>query len=145
MPPRHRKSEAVTRHSMAVSKKQELEAARINPDLKEHSDTDSSEEDYVTSGKKKNRLHTPIPRSSWQMECLEAMRKGDCGRLRVAFGRKGANINLVTKEKAYGGFRYITWGKNSYGGDPDKQTLLHLAVRPDNAKSDKRRRRGAQG
>ena len=134
MPPRHRKSEATTRHSMAVSKKKELEEARVNPDLRVHSDTDSSEEDYPAFGKKRNRLHTPVPRSSWQMEALEAMRLGDVFRLRTVYERKGANVNLATKEKAYGGFRYITWGPKSYGGEPDGETMLHLAVRPDNGR-----------
>ena len=96
--------------------------------------TDSSEEEYPAFGKKRNRLHTPVPRSSWQMEALEAMRLGDVFRLRTVYERKGANVNLATKEKAYGGFRYITWGPKSYGGEPDGETMLHLAVRPDNGR-----------
>ena len=134
MPPRHRKSEATTRHSMAISKKKELAEARINPDMRVESATDSSEEEYPAFGKKRNRLHTPVPRSSWQMEALESMRLGDVFRLWTVYGRKGANVNLVTKDRAYGGFRYITWGPRTYGGEPDGETMLHLAVRPDNAR-----------
>ena len=54
------------------------------------------------------------------MEVLEANRLGDVERLRVAFRRPGANVNLRTAEGAYGGFRYATWGTHSsyLGGNP---------------------------
>jgi hypothetical protein len=51
--------------------------------------------------------------------------------------RKGANVNVQTKAGGYGGFRYMTWG-DSYGGKPDGETLLHLAVRSECAKYPKR-------
>lgn len=129
-----RLSEARTRHSVAETKKKELKDARVNPANRDAGDTDSScaDSDDDAGSKRKNRLHTPVPRSSWQMECLEANRRGDIKRLRAVYARKEAKINLVTAERAYGGFRYVTWGKKSYGGDPDGQTMLHLAVRPDN-------------
>ena len=47
------------------------------------------------------------------------------------FSRKGSNINQQIVGGAYGGYKFPTWG-NLYGGNVLGQTMLHLAVRPDN-------------
>ena len=74
-------------------------------------------------------------RVSWALQALDGNRQGDVAKLRDAFSKKrpGSNVNTVTVNGAYGGFRFPTWGKKSgYGGDVAGETLLHLAVRDDN-------------
>jgi len=119
----------------------ELAAERVA--LQEEKGEESSDDEFLMPGERrlKNRLKLEVPRQSWQMEVLEANRLGDVERLRVAFKRPGANVNLRTAEGAYGGFRYATWGTHSsyLGGNPSGESLLMLAARPDNAQYPNRR------
>ena len=119
----------------------ELAAERVA--LQEEKGEESSDDEFLMPGERrlKNRLKLEVPRQSWQMEVLEANRLGDVERLRVAFRRPGANVNLRTAEGAYGGFRYATWGTHSsyLGGNPSGESLLMLAARPDNAQYPNRR------
>jgi hypothetical protein len=74
-------------------------------------------------------------RVSWALQALDANRQGDVDKLRDAFSkaRAGSNVNTVTLNGAYGGYRFPTWGKKSgYGGDLSGETMLHLCVREDN-------------
>ena len=80
----------------------------------------------------------PSPESrriSWALQALDSNRQGDLAKLRDAFSksRPGSNINTVTLNGAYGGYRFPTWGKKSgYAGDVGGESLLHLCVREDN-------------
>jgi len=119
----------------------ELAAERVA--LQEEKEEESEDDEFLmpTERIKRNRLKLEVPRQSWQMEVLEANRIGDVERLRVAFKRPGATVDLKTLEGAYGGFRYATWGtQSSYlGGNPSGESLLMLAARPDNAQYPHRR------
>ncbi|GMI11830.1 hypothetical protein TrLO_g14757 [Triparma laevis f. longispina] len=72
-------------------------------------------------------------RVAWQLQAIEANRQGDSEKMKEAFdfSRKGSNINQKIVSGAYGGYKFPTWG-NLYGGNVSGQTMLHLAVRPDN-------------
>ncbi|GMH94014.1 hypothetical protein TrST_g4047 [Triparma strigata] len=72
-------------------------------------------------------------RVAWQLQAIEANRQGDSDKMKEAFdfSRKGSNINQRIVGGAYGGYKFPTWG-NLYGGNVLGQTMLHLAVRPDN-------------
>ena len=79
----------------------------------------------------------PRSRAHWALEALEALRGGEVERLELALERPGADVNTVTTKGGYGGFRMLSWGDN-YGGKPDGESLLHLAVRPENASNPNR-------
>lgn len=66
-------------------------------------------------------------RVSWQLEAIDANRAGDPARLIAAFRREGADVNTQSANGGWGGFRYTAWGK-SYGGTPDGNSMLHIAV-----------------
>lgn len=76
---------------------------------------------------------------SWQYQALEAIREGNPSKLKQAFSvekgvrREGTNINVVTQGGGWGGYRFPSWGRHTYGGHPDGESLLHLAMRRDNA------------
>ena len=77
---------------------------------------------------------TELVHASWQYQALEAIRVGDPEKLKQAFyDDEKTNINLVSSGGGWGGFRFPTWGRRTYGGDPDGETLLHLSMRSDNA------------
>ena len=73
----------------------------------------------------------PEEERHWALCALVALRKGDVGDLEKALQRDEAKKNTVTANGGYGGFRFVSWG-SSYGGKPDGESLLHLAVRPEN-------------
>ena len=76
---------------------------------------------------------TNLVHPSWQYQAIEAIRLGDPVKLEQAFyDDEKTNINLVSQGGGWGGYRFPSWTRHMYGGHPDGESLLHLAMRVDN-------------
>lgn len=80
------------------------------------SETDpTTPEDGQEGGAAEPESPRHLEHKSWQLQVLEANRAGDPAKLKRGF-KYGfqTEINLQTVNGAYGGFRYTSWGEESY-------------------------------